>query len=89
MNKNVVYDKPFLTTLELLKKLEKDYKLAIGYTDFEFNLLETVSYYDLINGYKECFMENEIYKYPYTLLDLFSFSTFDREFQNILFKYSV
>ena len=71
MNKNVVYDKPFLTTLELLKKLEKDYKLAIGYTDFEFNLLETVSYYDLINGYKECFMENEIYKYPYTLLDLF------------------
>jgi len=76
MNKNVVYDKPFLSTLELLKKLEKDYKLAIGYTDFEFNLLETVSYYDLINGYKECFMENEIYKYPYTLLDLFSFSTY-------------
>ena len=45
MNKNVVYDKPFLSTLELLKKLEKDYKLAIGYTDFEFNLLETVMFY--------------------------------------------
>ena len=65
-----MYDKPFLTYEEQIEKLKNDYELLVDLnsTTIETELLKTLSYYDLVNGYKECFMKNEIYKYPYTLL---------------------
>ncbi len=55
--KEIVYDKPFKTYAEQIKILKNKYKLNIKNEDIALELLSTISYYDLINGYKESFFE--------------------------------
>ena len=50
------YDKPFLTYKQQIQKLKTKYKLNISNDKFALEALSTFSYYDLINGYKECMM---------------------------------
>ena len=85
------YDKPFLTYEEQIEKLKNKYKLKINLdARLEKTILESLSYYDLINGYKDCFLnEYGIFENDITLMDLFNFKIFDMNFQSILFKYSV
>ena len=85
------YSKPFKTYEEQLKILKKRYKLNISDDKFALKLLKTVSYYDLINGSKECFFKEneEIFEEGVDINHLFSFKILDRNIQNILFKYSV
>lgn len=84
-----IYDKPFKTYEEQIKKLKEEYKLNITNDAVAKNLLSTVSYYDLINGYKECFMtDNEFHK-GISIEYLFAFCVYDKNFQNILLKYSI
>lgn len=82
-------DKPFLNYDEQINKLKNDYGLLIFNHNFEKTLLESISYYDLINGYKDCFMIDGKFKEGISLFSLFYFKIFDMNFQNILFKYSV
>lgn len=86
-----MYDKPFLTYEEQIEKLKNDYELLVdlNYTTIEIELLKTLSYYDLVNGYKECFMENEKFLKDITLYEIFIFSVKDKEFQNILLHHSI
>lgn len=83
------YDKPFLTYEEQLKKLKEDYNLSVTDGNIELELLSTLSYYDLINGYKDCFMENNKFIEDRTLIDIFIFNIIDKKFQNILLHYSI
>jgi len=84
-----VYDKPFKTYDELLEHLQNNLNLTIGNQNIALLSLKTFSYYNLVNGYKECFLENGKFLQHLRLEDLIQFSIFDRNFQNILFKYSV
>ena len=83
------YDKPFLDYDERIEKLKVDYNLNItNKRILEKEFLKTVSYYDLINGYKDCFMIDGKFQNE-NILTLFSFSYLDKRFQNILFMYSI
>ena len=83
------YDKPFLDYGERIEKLKVDYNLEItNKRILEKEFLKTISYYDLINGYKDCFMINGKFQNE-NILTLFNFSYLDKRFQNILFMYSI
>lgn len=88
-NIDLNYDKPFKTYDQQIDILKNKYKLNIPDYDFAIKALSSLSYYDLINGYQECFMEYGVYKDGITLEYLYTFLHFDRGIQNILFKYSV
>ena len=83
------YDKPLLDYGERIEKLKVDYNLEItNKRILEKEFLKTISYYDLINGYKDCFMINGKFQNE-NILTLFNFSYLDKRFQNILFMYSI
>ena len=85
----MAYDKPFLTYDQQINKLLNEHNIACSNdTRIDKTLLESLSYYDLVNGYQDCFTNNQNFK-NISLVDLFYFKIFDRNFQNILFKYSV
>ena len=86
---NKIFDKPFLTYDQQVDKLANDYDLIIQDRNIAKRLLSSLSYYDLINGYKECFMENNSFKGRVTIENLYTFLSFDRTFQSILLKYSI
>ena len=83
------YDKPFLTYEEQINRLWSKYSITQSIDPrIDKTLLESISYYDLVNGYQDCFINNPDIK-SLSLIDLFYFKMFDMNFQNILFKYSV
>lgn len=83
------YEKPFLSYEDRIEKLKNDYNLKVSDDKkLELELLKTISYYDLINGYKDCFMQNDKFQNEH-IMDLFSFSFLDKKFQNLLFMYSI
>ena len=53
------YDKPFKTYREQIDILKNRYGLIIEDEDFAEAALKSLTYYDLVNGYKDCFMEKE------------------------------
>lgn len=82
-------DKPFLTFEQQIHKLKTDYKLEIENEPFAIEVLASVSYYDLINGYKFVFMPDDKTFLEGTKLEhLFAFHVFNKNIQSILFKYS-
>lgn len=83
----VKYDKPFKTYDELISLLESR-NLTINDKGFAQIVLSTISYYDLVNGYKELFMVNDKFIDGISIEYLYSFFLFDTSFQNILIKYS-
>ncbi len=83
------WDKPFKDFNEQIEHLINEYNLIIDDKAQAKILLSSISYYDLINGYKECFMINDKYDGNTSIEDLYYFLTFDRNIQNLLFKYSV
>lgn len=54
----MAYDKPFKTYDEQITKLQNDYGLMINDIEFAKHALISISYYDLVNGYKSTLMEN-------------------------------
>lgn len=89
MTENKPYDKPFLTFDEQINKLRDDYKLKIPNYNNAILLLKDISYYDLINGYKNCFMKDKEYNGTLTIEDLYYFLKYDKNIQNILLKYAL
>lgn len=82
-------DKPFKTFDEQISILIDSHELLIQDKESAKEILKLISYYDLVNGYKDHFMINEKYQNALTIEDLFLYSIFDKSFQNILFKYSI
>ncbi len=89
MTSQIQYDKPFLSYTEQIKRLKEKYQLTIKNDEFAFHALSTISYYDLINGYKECMMVDDIFKPDISIEYLYLFYLFDKSFQNIIFKHSL
>lgn len=85
----LIYDKPFKTLDEQIDFLKKEYNLIILDDNFAKKALSTLSYYDLINGYKECMMVSDKFKKNVSLEYLYAFHLFDKVFQNIIFKNSI
>lgn len=86
-----IYDKPFLNTSEMLRKLANEKNLIINNHTFAVEVLRKLSYYDLINGSKEVFIKEdfdgkEIYKDNTTLEDLYNFYMINDAFQNIIVR---
>lgn len=84
-----IFDKPYIDYESQIMKLSNDYKLGIGEMERAKNLIETFSYYELIESYRGFFVKNNQYTNNISIEDLYFFLTFDKNFQNILFKYSV
>ena len=82
------YDKPFKTYDEQHQKLVSDYNIISIDKDFEIEILKTFSYYNIINGYKEIFMRNNVFKNGTTFLDIIELSIHEKYFLTVLFKYS-
>lgn len=81
----ITYDKPYKTYEERIDHLINDYNLVIRDRDFAKYALKTISYYDLINGYKDIFMTDDKYDGKTTIEFLYQFYLYDKEFQNLLF----
>ena len=86
MTENIM---PFRTWDQQIERLKTKYDLKIEDDNFARRALSSMSYYDLVNGYQECFMENGQYTEATSIEYLYSFYHFDRTFQNALFQYSV
>lgn len=83
------YDKPFKTIDEQISYLQEVHGLTINDVDFAKKVLLTLSYYDLVNGYKTELMDNEKFKDNITIEYLSNLHMLDKDFQNILFKNSM
>ena len=81
-------DKPFKTYQEQIDILENRYGLIIQNKDFAECAIRSFTYYDLVNGYKDCFMVGEKYKPGTNIEQLYMFAVMDRNIQGILFKFS-
>lgn len=89
MTVNLEYDKPFLAFDEQIDKIKNDYNLKIPNFNNAILLLKDISYYDLINGYKNCFMKNNKYDGILTIEDLYYFLKYDKNIQSILLKNAI
>lgn len=87
---NVQLDKVFINYKGLVDFL-KSRGLSIKDELLAVKILSTVSYYDLVNGYKELFIDpnTEEFNVDISIEELYSFLLLDKGIQNILFKYSV
>ena len=85
----IIYDKPFLSFQEQIEYLKNEHNLIIDDPNLAIRFLSSISYYDLINGYKECFMVNDKFNGNLSINDLYRFYKFDKNFQSIILKYSI
>lgn len=85
------YDKPFKTFEEQIEHLKKIKKLNFRDERLAMTTLQAIPYYDLINGYKDIFMEkdSEFFRQDITFEYLTVFHHFNHTLQSVLFKYSV
>lgn len=85
----MIYDKPYKTLDELIELLITKHHLTIEDPERAKKILSFIPYYDLINGYKECFMDAADQFNPQITFDkLYLFNMFNHGFQNIIFEYS-
>lgn len=83
------YNKPFRTYSEQIDILENKYKLIVDNKTLATEALETIGYYDLINGYKDCFMKNDEFMQNINFYFIYRFYILDKDIQSILLKYSI
>lgn len=83
------WDKPFLSFEQQVQYLQKNHGLTVNDPNQAARILQDVPYYDLINGYKEYTMTDDVFHTEMSFEFLYAFYLFDRDFQNILFKQSV
>ncbi|WP_215508421.1 Abi family protein [Peptoniphilus sp. EMRHCC_23] len=82
------YDKPYLSFDEQVLHLHSEYGLIIQDKSLGATILQSISYYDLINGYKECFMINNAFEAGTSLDELYQFYKLDRDIQKQLLSTS-
>lgn len=82
------YDKPFQDISQQVEVLQNKGLIILDPVLAE-NILMTVSYYDLVNGYKEVFIKNKVYIKNTSIEDLFAFWYLDKRVQALTIKYSL
>lgn len=81
-------DKPFRTYDEQIDLLQ-DRGLCITDREFANHALSTISYYDLINGYKNIFMKDDVFLPDIHIEYLYEFFFLDKSIQSFIMKYSL
>lgn len=81
-------DKPFLTFDKQIEKLINEYGLIVNNYDFAMEALSSLSYYDLINGYKSIYMKNNRYIDGTTIEQLYMTHVLNKNIQGVLIKYA-
>lgn len=81
-------DKPYLTFEQQIEKLKNEYGLIIKNDIIAMEALSSISYYDLINGYKSIYMKQDKYITGITIEDLITMHIYNKNIQGILMKYS-
>lgn len=81
--------KNFLTYQEQLDKLQLEKELTISNPEYAISVLQQISYYSLIGGYKNLFKSPSSGKYIYgvTFDELVSFYYFDESLRTLFLKY--
>lgn len=85
----IIYDKPFKTYNEMLRILE-DRHIVIADRDFAIRILENFSYYGLINGYKNTFLQaldTDDFAPGTTFEELYTLHIIDTSLNSILLKH--
>ncbi|MGO5435757.1 Abi family protein [Enterococcus cecorum] len=84
---------PYKTFDEQIDYLEKEKKLIINNKEFAKEALMSISYYSLINGYKDLFLKKDIAKEIFndgtTFEMLYQIHWIDLSMSNLLFKYTL
>ena len=87
------YDKPFKTYSQQIEILKSRGITVYAEDKLNEHILSTVSYYSLINGYKEELLDKrcnfERFKKEFTIERLYNLHLFDSELQGIVFKYVI
>lgn len=81
-------DKPFLTFDEQIHKLKHEYNLTINDECFAKEVLASLSYYDIINGYQSIYRHSGKYEAGTTIEQLVFTHMFNKNIQGVLLKYS-
>ncbi|MEE1242319.1 MAG: Abi family protein [Frisingicoccus sp.] len=81
--------KRFLTYDEQIEKLTKEKQLVISDIDFAKDMLQKLSYFSLISGYKDLFKHKPSgnYLYGVTFEEITAFYYFDEELRTLFLKY--
>lgn len=84
------FDKPFKTYDELLNLLESRNVVIPDRSSARIKL-STISYYSLVNGYKDLYERDESDKFiePIEFDDLYILYNFETSLNNIIFKYII
>lgn len=79
----------FLTYDQQLHKLQNEKGLTISDRNYAQKMLEEISYYSLIGGYKDLFLHpaSKKYKYGVTFDEIVAFYHFDEQLRSLFLKY--
>lgn len=90
MNNTITYDKPFKTNDELIELLESR-NVIITDKEFAKRCLSDISYYNLINGYKNLYPinSNDEFNIPIPFYEFYNLYTFDTLLNSVVFKYII
>lgn len=89
MEKPEIYDKPFKTYEEMIQIMESR-NIIVENKLFALSALENFSYYGLINGYKNTFLqepESDLFQEGTKFEELYTLHLIDTSLNSILFKY--
>lgn len=84
----LIFDKPFKTYDEQIDILSNKYGLEIKNRKFAVTAIQSLTYYDLINGYKEIFMKDDRFLPDTSIEYIYSLYIIDKHIQSLLFEYS-
>jgi len=88
-NNGIMYDKPFKTYDEQIEIL-RSRNIAISNTEFAKKILSSLSYYTIINGYKNTFLSipgSDSFSDGTTFEDLYTLHIIDTNLNSIILKY--
>lgn len=82
-------NKPFITYTAQVEKLTNEKQLIVTDTNFAITSLKNISYFGLIGGYKDPFIDVHTHKYinNTTFEDIVALYEFDEELRGLFFKY--
>lgn len=82
-------NKPFITYTAQVEKLTNEKHLIVTDTNFSITSLKNISYFGLIGGYKDPFIDVQTHKYinNTTFEDIVALYEFDEELRGLFFKY--
>ena len=89
MEKPEIYDKPFKSYEEMIKIMESR-NIIVANKTFALSALQNFSYYGLINGYKNTFLQkadSDLFQNGTRFEELYTLHLIDTSLNSILFKY--